>query len=229
MPYLVIDADRVIVSGGILATQTAADTLAATESTWTAHQGDVTGASFHANAEPGWFLNTAGVTVQALPLTALRELKIAMSQAHHHLVALQAGLHHEGSGRPWEEVVIVHDFCARVHQSNFRIVSDNPQSLTVAKRTAYAKGLIAGPQKALNVRYTLSELFNAITSPSVPLTGQGVTYVNPETGAQMTIEVAHTLPTERGTWGLGTDQPAGALVVTEVQLISGLWTEGITV
>ena len=229
MPYLVIDADRAIVSGGLLATQTAADTLAATESAWSAHQGDVTGASFHANAEPGWFLTTAGVTVQALPLTALQELKIAMSEAHHYLVGLQAGLHHEGSGRPWEEVVLVHDFCARVHQSNFRIVSDNPQSLTVAQRTAYAKGLIAGPQKSLNVRYTLSELFNAIANPGVALTGQGVTYVNPGTGAQMTIAVAHTLPSPRAAWGLGTALPAGALVVTEAQLISGLWTEGITV
>ena len=229
MPYLVIDADRVIVSGGILGTQTAADTLAATDSGWTAHQGDVTGASFHANAEPGWFLTTASVTVAALPLTALRELKIAMSEAHHYLVGLQAGLHHEGSGRPWEEVVLVHDFCARVHQSNFRIVSDNPQSLTVAKRTAYAKGLIAGPQKALNVRYTLSELFNAIANPGTALTGQGVTYVNPETGAQITIENAHLESGTRASWGLGTAVVGEELVVTEVQLISGLWTEGITV
>ena len=83
MPYLVIDADRAIVSGGLLATQTAADTLAATDSGWTAHQGDVTGASFHADAEPGWFLNTAGVTVSALPISALQELKIAMNVAHY--------------------------------------------------------------------------------------------------------------------------------------------------
>ena len=229
MPYLVIDADRVIVSGGILGTQTAADTLAATDSGWTAHQGDVTGASFHANAEPGWFLTTAGVTVSALPLTALQELKNKMNEAHHYLVALQADLHHEGSGRPWEEVVIVHDFCARVHQSNFRIVSDNPQSLTVAKRTAYAKGLIAGPQKSLNVRYTISELFNAIANPGTALTGQGVTYVNPGTGAQLTIDAAHGMSSPRALWGLGTAVVGEGLVVTEVQLISGLWTEGITV
>ena len=226
MPYLVIDADRVIVSGGILGTQTAADTLAATDSGWTAHQGDVTGASFHANAEPGWFLTTAGVTVSALPLTALQELKNAMNEAHHYLVQLQSDLHHEGSGRPWTEVVLVHDFCARVHQSNFRIVSDNTQSLSVADRTAYAKGLLAGPQSAPNVRYTLSELFNAISNPGTALTGQGVTYVNPGTGEQITIPNAHLVPDQRETWGLGTSsQP---LVVTEVQLISGLWTEGIT-
>ena len=226
MPYLVIDADRAIVSGGILPTQAAANTLAATESAWTAHSGDVTGANFHADAEPGWFLTTAGVTVAELPLTPLQELKNVMSEAHHYLVGLQAGLHHEGSGRPWTEVVLVHDFCARVHQSNFRIVSDNPQSLSIVKRTAYAKGLLAGPQNASHVRLTLSELFNAITSPDTALTGQGVTYVNPGTGAQITINNAHEMATQREGWGLGTT--SDPLVVTEVQLISGLWTEGIT-
>ena len=226
MPYLVIDADRVIVSGGIVATQAAADTLALTDSDWTAHQGDVTGVSFHANAEPGWVLTTAGATVRALPLTPLRELKNVMSEAHHYLVELQAGLHHEGSGRPWEEVVKVHDFMARVHQSNFRIVKGNPQSLTVVQRTAYAKALLAGPQSATDVRYTLSELFNAIITPTIPLTGQGVTYVNPVSGAQLTIDNAHGMSQAREDWGLGTnDSP---LVVTEVQLVSGLWTEGIT-
>ena len=224
MPYLVIDADRAIVSGGIVATQTAADTLAATDSAWTAHQGDVTGASFHANAEPGWFLTTAGATVSALPLTPLRELKNLMSEAHHYLVELQAGLHHEGSGRPWEEVVKVHDFMARVHQSNFRLVSENPHSLTVVQRTAYAKALLAGPQSATDVRYTLSELFTAISS--LALGGQGVTYVNPTSAAQLTIPESLGMGQDREDWGLGTN--ASPLVVTEAQLVSGLWTEGIT-
>ena len=225
MPYLVIDADRAIVSGGIVATQTAADTLAATDSAWTAHQGDVTGASFHANAEPGWFLTTAGATVSALPLTPLRALKNLMSEAHHYLVELQAGLHHEGSGRPWEEVVKVHDYMARVHQSNFRLVSENPHSLTVVQRTAYAKALLAGPQSATDVRYTLSELFTAISS-LVPLGGQGVTYVNPTSAAQLTIDNPWTWDRTATDWGLGTN--ASPLVVTEAQLVSGLWTEGIT-
>ena len=227
MPYLVIDADRVIVSGGLLATQTAADTLALTDSGWTAHQGDVTGASFNADTEPGWFLTTAGATVSALPLTPLQELKNVMSQAHHYLVELQAGLHHEGSGRPWIEVVKVHDYCARVHQSNFRIVKENPQSLSVADRTAYAKGLMAGPQTAAHVRQTLSEVFNSINTPLLVLSGQGVTYVNPTDAEQITIEASHSMGQARTTWGLGTvDDP---LVVTEVQLVSGLWTEGITI
>ena len=225
MPYLVIDSDRAIVSGGLVGTQAAADTLALTNSDWTAHQGDVTGASFNADTEPGWFLTTAGATASALPLTPLRELKNVMGLAHHYLVELQAGLHHEGSGRPWEEVVKVHDYCARVHQSNFRIVKENPESLTVAKRTAYAKGLLAGPQKSANVRHTLSELFNALSG--ITLTGQGVTYVNPGTGAQITIPNSILFPTDREGWGLGTD--SDPLVVTEVQLISGLWTEGITI
>ena len=203
MPYLVIDADRAIVSGGLLATQTAADTLAATDSGWTAHQGDVTGASFHANAEPGWFLTTAGATVSALPLTALQELKNAMNEAHHYLVGLQADLHHEGSGRPWEEVVKVHDYCARVHQSNFQIVHENPQHLSVADRTAYAIALLAGPQSAPNVRYTLSELFNAIANPVLLGTDQGVTYINPSDAAQLTIHGSLFPTNNRTDRGLG--------------------------
>ena len=225
MPYLVIDADRAIVSGGIVATQTAADTLAATDSAWTAHQGDVTGASFHANTEPGWFLTTAGATVSALPLSPLQELKNTMNEAHHYLVALQADLHHEGSGRPWAEVAEVHDYCARVHQSNFRIVKENPQDLTTAKRTAYAEGLLAGPQNAANERLTTSELFNAIVLGT--LNGQGITYVNPGTAAQLTIAATYIATGDRAIWGLGA--VADTLVVTEVQLVSGLWTEGIVV
>ena len=224
MPYLVIDADRAIVSGGMVATQAAADALALTDSGWTAHPGDVTGANFHANTEPGWFLTTAGATVSALPLSPLQELKNTMSEAHHYLVGLQADLHHEGSGRPWVEVAEVHDYCARVHQSNFRIVKENPQDLTIAKRKAYAEGLMAGPQNVAFERLTASELFNAIVLGT--LTGQGVTYVSPETGAQLTIAATYLASSDRHRWGLGA--AADTLVVTEVQLVSGLWTEGIT-
>ena len=226
MPYLVIDADRAIVSGGMVATQAAADTLALTDSGWTAHQGDVTGASFHANTEPGWFLTTAGATVSALPLTPLQELKNKMNEAHHYLVALQADLHHEGSGRPWAEVVEVHDYCARVHQSNFRIVKENPQDLTSAKRTAYAEGLLAGPQNAANERLTTSELFNAIILGELDV--QGITYVDPETANQLTIAGSYLGGNARTRWGLGTN-PGDPLLITEVQLVSGLWTEDIVV
>ena len=225
MPYLVIDADRAIVSGGMVATQAAADALALTDSGWTAHQGDVAGANFHANTEPGWFLTAAGATVSALPLTPLQELKNKMNEAHHYLVALQADLHHEGSGRPWVEVAEVHDYCARVHQSNFRIVKENPQDLTTAKRTAYAEGLMAGPQNAANERLTASELFNAIVLGT--LNGQGITYVNPGTASQLTIAATYIATGDRAIWGLGAI--ADTLVVTEVQLVSGLWTEGIVV
>ena len=227
MPYIVIDSDRAIVLGGILPTQAAANTLAATESDWTAHPSEVTGTNFNANTQPGWFLTTAGVTVGELPLTALQELKNVMNQAHHYMVELQDQLHHEGSGRPWSEVIIVHDFLARIHQSNFRIVHDNVQSLSVAFRTRYATALMAGPQDASHVLLPVSGVFDAIIQPDVSLNAQGVTYVNPETGDQITIHNAQTMGDERTRWGLGTvDAP---LVVTESQLISGLWTEGITV
>ena len=226
MPYLVIDADRAIVSGGIVAAQTAADTLAATNSEWTAHQGDVTDPAFHANAEPGWFLTAAGVTVLELPLTALEELKVEMSAAHHYMIALQEQLHIEGNGRSWEEVTIVHNYFARVHQSNFRIVKDNIPNFTIAERRKYAVELVAGPQNAALVRLSIPELFDAIIDPSQTLNGQGVTYVNPATGLQITVALSMALSSQRSDWGLGTD--TDPLVISEAQLVSGLWTETIT-
>ena len=228
MPYIVIDSDRAIVSGGILPTQAAANTLAATNSEWTAHQGDVTDPAFHANAEPGWFLTSAGVTVRELPLTALRALKNVMSEAHHYLIEVQEQLHIEGSGRPWSEVILVHDYLARVHQSNYRIVKENPQPLSVAVRTRYATALLAGPQDASQVLLSVSGLFDAITAPATILNPQGVTYVNPVTGNQITILDSVNISSVqlRTAWGLGT--VADPLMVSEAQLISGLWTEGIT-
>ena len=53
MPYIVIDSDRAIVLGGILPTQAAANTLAATESDWTAHPSEVTGTNFNAKHGAG--------------------------------------------------------------------------------------------------------------------------------------------------------------------------------
>ena len=227
MPYLVIDADRAIVSGGILPTQTAADTLAATDSEWAAHQGDVTDPAFHANAEPGWFLTTAGVTVGELPPTALQTLKNVMSEAHHYMVELQEQLHIEGSGRLWSEVVTVHNYFARMHQSNYTIVRTNPGPLSVADRTRYATALLAGPQSTLSVRLTISELFDAIVATGTSLgTDLGVTYVNPLSGEQVTIAASLLNDATRGQWGLGSS--GTPMVVTEAQLVSGQWTEGIT-
>ena len=211
----------------MVATQTAADTLAATNSEWTAHQGDVTDPAFHANAEPGWFLTTAGVTVLELPLTPLQGLKNVMNEAHHYLIELQEQLHIEGSARLWSEVVMVHDYFARMHQSNYTIVRTNPLPLSVVNRTRYATALLAGPQDGSDVRLTISELFDAIVATGTALgTDQGVTYVNPVTGVQVTIAVSLGAAQTRAQWGLGSS--TAPMEVTEAQLVSGQWTEGIT-
>ena len=234
MPYLVIDADRAIVSGGIVATQTAADTLAATESAWTAHQGDVTGASFHANAEPGWFLTTAGVTVQELPFTALQELQTALRRAHEYLIATWNALHEESASHPWAEVTNVHDYYARIHPSNYRIVKENPNNLSHADLLRYAKNLLDGPLKnGSAIKATIPELFAEIVT-ALPLPGalgaQGVTYVDPAAGTVLSA-VGSLVFSARKSAGLGRtplELNGYELDVTDIQLASGDWINDLT-
>ena len=235
MPYLVIDADRAIVSGGIVATQTAADTLAATESAWTAHQGDVTDPAFHANAEPGWFLTTAGVTVGELPLTSLQELQTAMWRAHDHLIATWDDLHTESAAHPWSEVTLVHDYFAKIHPSNYRILKENPNNLTMAERIRYAENLLDGPLKqGSTVKATIPELFfdviTALTDSTLDLSigQQGLTYVKPSDGSLLTTQ-ASLVKADRLAAGLGVSAGIGyVLLVTDIQLASGEWINGLT-
>ena len=236
MPYLVIDADRAIVSGGIVATQTAADTLAATDSAWTAHQGDVTDPAFNANAEPGWFLTTAGVTVGELPLTSLQELKNAMRLAHEYLIATWDALHAESASHPWAEVTLVHDYYARIHPSNYRIVKENPNSLSHADLLRYAQNLLDGPLKQGGTaaqKSTIPELFvDIITALAVPdhgLNAQGVTYVTPSSGTLLTPQ-ASLAGAGRESAGLGVASPGAGyvLAVTDIQLASGNWINDLT-
>ena len=234
MPYLVIDTDRAIVSGGIVATQTAADTLAATESAWTAHQGDVTDPAFHANAEPGWFLTTAGVTVVALPLTSLQELKTAMWRAHEYLIATWNALHAESASHPWAEVTTVHDYYARIHPSNFRIVKENPNSLSDADLLRYAENLLDGPLKnGSAIKATIPELFaEIVTALPLPtsLSPQGVTYVDPAAGTVLSA-AGSLVEVDRASAGLGRVPAAAAgyeLAVTDIQLASGDWINDLT-
>ena len=233
MPYLVIDTDRAIVSGGIVATQTAADTLALTDSAWTAHQGDVTDPAFHANAEPGWFLTTAGVTVQELPFTALQELQTALRRAHDYLIVTWNALHEESASHPWVEVTNVHDYYARIHPSNYRIVKENPNSLSDADLLRYAKNLLDGPLKnGSTVKATIPELFaEIVTALPLPtsLGAQGVTYVDPAAGTVLSA-VGSLVPLTRKNAGLGTDSPGTGydFDVTDIQLASGDWIDGLT-
>ena len=233
MPYLVIDADRAIVSGGIVATQTAADTLAATDSAWTAHQGDVTDPAFHPNAEPGWFLTTAGVTVGELPFTSLQELKNALWRAHDYLIATWNALHAESASHPWAEVTTVHDYYARIHPSNYRIVKENPNSLSDADLLRYAENLLDGPLKnGTTIKATIPELFAEIAT-ALPLPGalgaQGVTYVDPAAGTVLSV-VGSLVPSTRESAGLGSASPGAgyALTVTDIQLASGNWINDLT-
>ena len=216
-----------------MATQTAADTLAATDSAWTAHQGDVTGTDFHANAEPGWFLTTAGVTVGELPLTSLQELKNAMRLAHEYLIATWDALHTESASHPWAEVTTVHDYYARIHPSNYRIVKENPNSLSNADLLRYAENLLDGPLKnGTTIKATIPELFaEIVTALPLPtsLNSQGVTYVDPAAGTILSV-VGSLVPLARKNAGLGNNDISSGyqFMVSDIQLASGDWINDLT-
>ena len=225
MPYIVYEtATREVVSAGIKATSAAAATLAATDADWSAYASEVTGNDFDPNAEPGWFLTTAGKIVREIPVAPIELTKAAAWAAHDYLSDLWEQLHAEGAGHPWAEVVLVHDFFVIVHKSNFRIVSENPNSLSAAVREAYLRALPDGPVDATGARETISSLFAQVVANPVG-TAQGITFVNPSSAVQLTMTQA--LNTQlREAIGLG--PTTGTFSVTEAQLASGTWIDSIT-
>ena len=97
----------------------------------------------------------------------------------------------------------VHDYCARVHQSNFRIVKEKPAiTLTVADRTAYAKGLMAGPQTAAHVRQTAIRGVQLDQHSTVSTKWAGRDLCKPnETAAQLTIVASYAADIARARMG----------------------------
>ena len=227
MPYIVYETDgRQIIPYGIHDTQAAANSKASDDAAWSAYVGEVTGDDWNHNAQPGWFITTAGAVVLEIPPPSIALLKNAMWSAHLHLTSVWEMLHSEGAGHLWAEVVQVHDFCRLIHQSNFRIVSENPNNKTHAELTAYAEGLVAGPQDGSGNGLTMSQLFGLIIANIGSVgTEQGYTYVNPDNGDQITIVDAMQSST-RTTAGLGST--AAPFAVTETDLASGGWIENLT-
>ena len=228
MPYIVYEtATREVVSAGIKATSAAAATLAATDADWSAYASEVTGNDFDPNAEPGWFLTTAGKIVREIPVPPIDLTKNAAWAAHYYLSDLWEQLHAEAAGHPWAEVIRVHDFFVIVHKSNFRIVSENPNSLSAAKREAYLQALPDGPKDASGNRMAIPALFATIVAVTDTELGtnQGITYVNPVDANHWTI--AQALSTlNRSNAGLGST--SDTFLVTEAQLASGTWIDAIT-
>ena len=227
MPYIVYETDgRQIIPYGIHGTQAEANTKAAENADWSAYVGEVTGDDWNHNAQPGWFITTAGAVVLEIPPPPLALLKNAMWSAHLHLISVWEMLHSEGAGHLWAEVVQVHDFCRLIHQSNFRIVSQNPNNKTYAELTTYAEALTHGPQDGSGNGLTMSQLFGEIITNIADVGDvQGFSYVNPDNGNQVTIldGMDSTLRTNAGLGSTGTP-----FAVTETDLASGGWIEGLT-
>ena len=166
------------------------------------------------------------MVVLEIPPSSVEVLKLAMWSAHLHLIDVWEKLHSEGAGHLWAEVVQVHDFCRLIHQSNFRIVSQNPNNKTDAELTTYAEALVAGPQDGSGNGLTISQLFGEIiTNIALVGTTQGFTYASPDNGNQLTIAAA-LVGSIRTTFGLGSD--AAHFAVTETDLASGGWIDNLT-
>ena len=166
-------------------------------------------------------------------LSDLEQLKAAMWRAHAYLITTWNALHDESASHPWSEVTLVHDYYARIHPSNYRILKENPNSLTMAERIRYAENLLDGPLKqggTATQKPTTPELFaDLITALGIEaLNAQGVTYVKPSDGALLTPQVS-LVATSRKSEGLGSDTMLDyQFAVTDIQLASGYWINDLT-
>ena len=175
-------------------------------------------------AQPGQFYLTNRTISSDKPPSDVELLQQRVWQVHAHLISLWGLLQVEAAAHPWDEMVKVHDYFARIHPTLFHLLKTNAPMRTLAQRLVYATAMLAGPQHSGSA-IIAPVLFSTVAAATPVGTAQGVTYVNPLTDAH--VSIADSLPSfTRMTWGLGTTQ--APLVVTEQQLSSGGWINTIT-
>ena len=165
----------------------------------------------------------------------LDQLKTAMWRAHEYLIATWEALHAESASHPWAEVTLVHDYYARIHPSNYRIVKENPNTLTHVNLIRYCTNLLDGPIKdgsSPAVKATIPELFVDIVTALTITAGlgvQGITYVKPNEGTIISPQDSLIL-SNRKSAGLGNDVDTSGyqFMVTDIQLASGNWINELT-
>ena len=218
--WIVYNAARLIVGVFGAAASAAASVNAGTGLTATA--GLTTDSALA--AQPGQFYLVNGTVTYDKPQTDLEILKTRVWEVHAHLLNLWGQLQIEAAAHPWGEMVKVHDYFARIHQTLYFLLKTNGTNRTLAQRLVYATAMLAGPQQSGSALIA-PVLFAAVAAEASVGTVQGVSYVNPLTDAHLTIAASLVVDSRLG-WGLGS---VGApLIVTEQQLSSGGWINTIT-
>ena len=137
-------ADRLIVGVFGTAADAAARVDAGTGLTATA---GLTSASALA-AQPGQFYLTNRTITSDKPLSDVEVLQQRVWQVHAHLINLWGLLQIEAAAHPWDEMIKVHDYFARIHPTLFHLLKTNTTmpERTLAQRLVYATAMLAGPQ-----------------------------------------------------------------------------------
>ena len=177
-------------------------------------------------AQPGQYYLADGTVAFDFPLTALAILKQTVWAAHAHLQHVWQQIQIEGAAHPWDELIQVHNYLAKIHPSLFTIVKTNNSDRSVTERTSFCAAIPNGPQDGSGNVLSIGALFQAISGAADVGTDQGVVYVSPLTG-NAHVSIVDSLSTIlRSSWGLGST--TSPLDVTEQELASGNWIETIT-
>ena len=215
MPWVVYNGDRRIV--GIFEAQAAANTLADSDSDYTAHGSETTGDDWDENAQLDWYFTSAGA-VQRYPsadTTALGTLKGAIRNALSRHAAIGAALIASSPGRPPSDDEKLRTFMWRSLQGFYTMMNDT--SLTVAIRTTVAQEFGEGPADTTITRGTenvpdVAKWWEVVHTATAPTTM--VSYVARASQSRMNLGSAETV---------SGNEPAAS-----VDILAGGWVDDIT-
>ena len=97
-------------------------------------------------AQPGQFYLANRTISSDKPPSDVELLQQRVWQVHTHLINIWGLLQVEAAAHPWDEMMKVHDYFARIHPSLFHLLKTNTTNRTLAQRLVYATAMLAGPQ-----------------------------------------------------------------------------------
>ena len=229
MPYIVYNSNRQIVPSGIQGSQSLANTLANTNSDWSANTGDVTSSNWNELAEPGWYLNTSSKVVQFLALTELEERKSAAITVHKQLKEWTVSLMEEGIVHPISDTQKSHDFLAYAHQAIYVVM--NSSNWTHAQKLTFCQNMAMGSADVTSPFVFFQKVHKISDKSKIPT--EACSWVNPANGDRVNLSLARessigtndvdSRGTATGGWFIGLP-----VTIPNVSLANGSWIENIT-